>query len=408
MKILHHRFYTFWAALVLLFISGCISTGSIPPVEDVSVKAIAAAAGIEHSLVLKNDGTLWIAEWNYYSGRLNINSTIGTNEHNFIQAVDTAGPMNNVVFIAAGESDSFVIKNDGTLWMAQHNNSSRLKSDNSNKQNIFTQLPVSDVVAVAVGEEHCLILKADGTVWSMGENSSGQLSNGQSGPYAGKKTFVQAKDRNGFINNVTAIAAGSSHNVVLKNDGTVWTSGGNYAGQLGNGYSGTNAGQKVFVQAKDGNGFINNVTAITAGAYHSIVLKNDGTVWATGLNGNGTLSNGTTTDQKVFVQSKDEIEFISNVTAVATKYAHNLALKSDGTVCAAGWNNYGQLGNGQSGSNALQKVFVQAKNESGFLTAITAIAVGQYHSIVIKKDGTVWVTIVNDETGLHVFRKVFE
>ena len=44
-----------------------------------------------------------------------------------------------------------------------------------------------------------------------------------------------------------------------------------------------------------------DVQAIAAGYAHSMVLNTDGTVWATGLNLDGQLGDGTDTDKDTFV-----------------------------------------------------------------------------------------------------------
>lgn len=68
------------------------------------------------------------------------------------------------------------------------------------------------------------------------------------------------------LNGVTAIAAGFYHTVALKSDGTVWTWGWNWAGQLGDG---TTTSRRTPVRV----GCLNGVTAIAAGVGHTVVLK---------------------------------------------------------------------------------------------------------------------------------------
>ncbi|MCK4261195.1 MAG: hypothetical protein KAX49_19630 [Halanaerobiales bacterium] len=81
---------------------------------------------------------------------------------------------------------------------------------------------------VAAGTFHTIALKSDGTVWTWGYNWSGQLGDGT---ISHKTTPVQVSN----LSDITAIAAGDSHTIALKSDGTVWTWGHNYYGQLGDG-----------------------------------------------------------------------------------------------------------------------------------------------------------------------------
>ena len=132
-----------------------------------------------------------------------------------------------------------------------------------------------------------------------------------------------------------AIAAGGDHSLMLRYDGTVWASGNNGYGQLGDG---TTTTRSTPVQVSG----LTNITAIAAGWYHSLALRSDGTVWAWGWNGAGQLGDGTTTDRSTPVQ----VSSLTNITAIAAGAAHSLAIKSDGTVWAWGNNGAGQLGDG--------------------------------------------------------------
>ena len=58
---------------------------------------------------------------------------------------------------------------------------------------------------------------------------------------------------------------------------------------------------------------LSGATAIAAGAYHTVSLKSDGTVWAWGYNSNGELGDGTTTQRATPVQ----VYGLSGVTAIA-------------------------------------------------------------------------------------------
>ena len=80
--------------------------------------------------------------------------------------------------------------------------------------------------------------------------------------------------------------SGDSHILVLKKDGSVWAAGSNRVGQLGNGKGGPQmhgVPNPTFLKVMD-----SDVIAVEAGYYHSMLLKNDGSMWATGYNLEGT------------------------------------------------------------------------------------------------------------------------
>ena len=91
-----------------------------------------------------------------------------------------------------------------------------------------------------------------------------------------------------------AIAAGTRHSMVLTQDGSVWATGYNLHGELGDGSTITKNG---FVEVISG-----NAEAVAAGGYHSMVLKRDGSVWCTGSNEYGQIGDGSTTMRESFVR----------------------------------------------------------------------------------------------------------
>jgi alpha-tubulin suppressor-like RCC1 family protein len=133
------------------------------------------------------------------------------------------------------------------------------------------------------------------------------------------------------MNGVQAISAGGAHSLFLKIDGSVWASGYNSSGQLGYGTT-TNRSTPMPV--------LNGVQAISANSSHSLFLKIDGTVWASGANWSGQLGDGTTT------QSSTPVQVLSGVQAISAGTDHSLFLKTDGTVWASGNNYSRQLGDG--------------------------------------------------------------
>lgn len=120
---------------------------------------------------------------------------------------------------------------------------------------------------------------------------------------------------------------------------------------------------------------------LTTGWGHSLFLKTDATLWAWGDGNLGQLGNGLGTASSVPVQSP----LLQDIIDVASgDENHSLALRSDGIVFAWGTNFSGQLGDGTSVLNRNSPV--QVSN----LTNVIDVAVGNYHSLALKSDGTVW------------------
>ncbi|HQB30185.1 MAG TPA: hypothetical protein PLO86_05410, partial [Syntrophales bacterium] len=192
--------------------------------------------------------------------------------------------------------------------------------------------------AVAGGMAYTIALKNNGTVWAWGHNNDGQLGDDTA---TDRWTPVQVKGPGGigFLDDVTAIAAGHDHTAALKDDGTVWTWGKNHLGQLGDNTT-EDRQSPVQVKGPGGTGFPDDVTDVAAGLDHTVALKDDGTVWAWGGNGSGQLGDNTTTARNTPVQvvGPGGVGLLTGVRAVATRYRHTVVLKNDGTVWAWGDN----------------------------------------------------------------------
>lgn len=123
----------------------------------------------------------------------------------------------------------------------------------------------------------------------------------------------------------------------------------------------------------------NSWVNISGGSQHSVAIKSDGTLWAWGWNLYGQLGNGSNNDSNIPVQ----IGSSSNWTKVSAGWGYNLAIKSDGTLWSWGYNANGQLGDG---STVDKNIPVQI----GTATNWASISAGNSHSLGIKTDGTLW------------------
>ena len=187
---------------------------------------------------------------------------------------------------------------------------------------------------------------------------------------------------------------GDLHSIMLCKDSTVWTCGNNGKGQLGNSTM-INDSVPIQVFGPGGVGFLDNIVAVAAEQEQCLTLRSDGTVWSWGANNFGQLGIGGTTDVKLPSQvlGSDSVGFIDSIVAISSGYYHSMALKKDGTVWAWGSNTLGQLGDG----TYIKRYYpVQVKG----ITKVIAISAGAVTSLALRNDGTVWAWGSNDKGAL--------
>lgn len=287
----------------------------------------AISAGYAHALAIAADGTLWgwgtITPWTTAGG-----AQVGTTYSSPVAISDLAG----VTAVSVGAEYSMVAKADGTVWSWGWNFGGEL--GNGAADSISPPpLPVTrltGVVSLAVSNYHAAVVRVDGTVWTWGTSVLGALGDGTL--YVGPVAPAPLAG----ISGVRTVVSAYDHTIAVKNDGTLWGWGKNSQGQLGIGL--LTAQQTSPVQATGMSGVISAAT----GGFHTIALKGDGTVWSTGWNTNGQLGDGTTTNRSTFVQ----VSGLAGIVKIAAGRQHNLAIKSDGTVWAWGYNYRGQIGDG--------------------------------------------------------------
>ena len=310
--------------------------------------------------MLTQGGTVWAAGINTF-GQLGIDSRRYGMMTNFVEVVPGGAKA-----VAAGASHSLLLTQDGSVWSTGRNVFGQLGDDGLHTgTQSFVQVIPNDATAVAAGARHSLVVMRDGSVWTTGFNLYGQLGDGST---IHRSRFVQV-----VSGGADAVAAGSEHSMVLMQDGSVWTTGLNSRGQLGDG-SESYYFKSSFVQVVS-----NGTKAIAAGGYHSIVLKQDNSVWTTGENSYGQLGYGTTTSRSNFVQV-----VASGAQAIAAGHDHSMVLKQDGSVWATGRNNFGQLGDGTRTSS---ETFVKVIS-----SGVQTVAAGDWDSMVLTHDCSLWAT----------------
>jgi hypothetical protein len=169
------------------------------------------------------------------------------------------------------------------------------------------------VKSISAGYDHLLMLKWDGSVWGAGGNFYGQLGNGQS--YKNAPNYAVNFDQPikvSTLNDTVSISAGHEHSLLVKEDGSLWGIGENWKGQLG-----INKNESTYTELDEtGSPYAlenipvqilsSGVSQISAGLDTSIFIKTDGSLWGMGYNMSGQLGLGTFgTDTARFEENVD-------------------------------------------------------------------------------------------------------
>jgi alpha-tubulin suppressor-like RCC1 family protein len=244
---------------------------------------------------------------------------------------------------------------------------------------------------LAAGYYHSLAVTSTGNVYAWGVNSAGQLGTGNAGAGTEQLKPVLLS----MLSGVRQLAAGSTHSLALTSTGDVYAWGGNSAGQLGVGDTIPRLVPSLISSLSD-------VIQITSSSSHSLALTSIGDVYAWGDNSAGQLGNGDILPRDAPFQ----ISSLSGVIQIATGFYHSLALTSTGAIYAWGVNNLGQLGTGD-----INQRLVPFPVDMTSMFGVQQLAAGGYHSLALTSTG-VWAwggnyfgQLGNGESGSNTDKK---
>ena len=323
---------------------------------------------ISSSVTAAAGGTLYV----YGQGT---NGALGLGNTTNYSSPKQLGSANAWKQVNGGFNNAVAIKPNGTLWSWGNNNFGQLGLGNTTYYSSPKQVgALTNWKSVSAGQYHTIAVKTDGTLWSWGYNANGQLGTGNTTNYSSPKQI-------GILTNWSTVSAGGVANgYAIKTNGTIWSWGSNFYGQLG-----TN--NTTYYSSPKQVGALTNWSNLSGSLYCVAAIKTDGTLWSWGNNNIGQLGIGNT----YYYSSPKQVGSLTNWSSLGTSMPNAsgtvvmTAVKTDGTLWAWGDNSYGQVGQGTSGTK------FSSPKQVGSLTNWTGqIAVGQITVSAVKTDGTLW------------------
>lgn len=293
--------------------------------------------------------------------------------------VEAAPSLDGAVQVASTYFSSYALMADGTVWAWGGNLWGQLGDGDRATHIAPVQVQgLTGVTQIAAGGAHAIALLADGRVATWGADGWGTLGNGTTAHGrrgSGNQPALVPVFPN--VQGAVAVAAGGADDAVLLSNGTVLAWGENRSGQLGDG---TTEEKDVPTPVAG----LADVQAIALGGEsslggHLLALRTDGTVWAAGGNGHGQLGDGTTTNSSVAVR----VSGLSGVSAVSASADHSLALLSEGEVMAWGADAFGQLG--VRPRTVCRRASLCDLVPVPVGVSATAIAAGRLYSLVVSR-----------------------
>ncbi|PRP96103.1 RCC1 domain-containing protein [Enhygromyxa salina] len=323
----------------------------------VGAKALRVHVGAHHSCVYLMDET--VRCWGYGStGQLGLGNNENVGDDEFPFSVNPVSINTNVIDVFAGGSHSCALVGAGNVRCWGLNSSGQLGYGNNTSLSIplTVDLNLGGVVTeLAVGRSHNCALLDDGKVRCWGLNNRGQLGYGNTENIGDTETpgsvvpvpILPQGLPDGTL--VTQIGLGSEHSCVLYETGDALCWGDNFYGQLGQGDT-TTVGDNETLATLFPIDLGGDAAKLALGKHHTCALLTDGGVKCWGRNlygqlGRGDISHIGDDEAPADVQT---IELGGTATWITAGDYHTCAIVNGHQIRCWGFNDYGQLGYGDT------------------------------------------------------------
>ena len=313
---------------------------------------------------------------------------------------------------------SLAVGSDGNAYAWGYNSSGQLGDGTTSQRNTPVKVKTPDrtypdlpadftYVQVSAGGSHSLALGSDGNAYSWGNNSSGQIGDGTTTTSRNAPVRVKTPDRKTYPDlpadfTYVQVSAGYDYSLAVGSDGYAYAWGNNGNGKLGNN---TDYDSSVPVRVRDptsptdaGKGL--KAAQVSAGWNHSLAVGSDGNAYSWGYNNSGQLGNNTSgyyvySTFPVRVRDPanptDKSKGLQAIQVSAGAY-HSLAVGSNGSTYAWGYNYFGQLGNNTNSNSVFPERVRDSANPTDKSKGLQAIQVsaGAHHSLAVGSNGSTY------------------
>lgn len=317
------------------------------------------SCGTYHSAAIRNDNKLFLWGDNSFY-------QAGSSSLVDIQVPTLQGYLSSTNFnkVVCGSYQTFAIDQANRLWVGGRNNAFQLGS--VGLPTIYNVDPNEAWIDIAAGDSHTIGIKTDGTLWGWGTQNFRNIN-----PTSASFTFTTPTQipLTGVNGTPVKVVSFLHHNLMLTSTGYVYSWGNNQYGQIGN--NTTTPPTSFFnLWNPSANGNV-QATDIACGLYHSLILINGG-IKVCGRNHFGQLGDGTNAQRNVLV----DISLVHPVSKIYAGSYHSLAIDYSGLSYSWGSNSNSQLG--YTGSNQTTPTLIPA------FSNVTKLASGFYHTLAIK------------------------
>lgn len=333
---------------------------------------VQVSTGDYHTLAIKDDGSMW-AWGNNANGRLGLNLASNTS----VSSPRKVGSAKWLQVRAGGEH-SIAIREDGTVWAWGRNDAGQLGDGTTINRSSPVQLAGSwsSVRPSAYTGKHTVGIKSDGTLWAWGDNSTGQLAQGNLTNYSspvqiGTDTWKYVSGGSGSVSGAAVVG--------IKSDDTIWGWGYNNNYELGTTVLSTAVTSPIQLVTANGTNTTTTFKAVEHAGATGLAIDTTGKLWGMGPD---TLNNSILGGTVPYVYPPKMVSSAANLVSLTARNSSYLALDNDKKLWGGGrsaeyqvlysggdakWSKFAIAGGFWPGTTSISSTVIATKEDKSIL-----------------------------------------